>query len=140
MLLKDGRGTVEQTRAAMIKMRRDGMSQQQIADATGYSKSRVSQLTNEHTGKGFKRHSCKGCIYTGLRHWQNENKILMWELVEMMGFAYCGRNSSRIRAMVSGRTDMRKSDIDCLIRLSGKSYEELFGEVGCVLYKEARNG
>ena len=130
MLLKENGGSVAETRAAMLKMRREGRSIQEIADITGYSKTRVSQLTSQHTGRGFRRHSTKGCIYTGLRNWLNDNRISMWELMEQMGYTYSGNTSCRIRSCLSGRQEMKKSYIDACIRLSGKTYEELFGEVG----------
>lgn len=129
MLLKENGGSVAETRAAMLKMRAEGKTQREISEITGYSMSRVSQLTAVHTGKNFKRHSIKGCIYTGLRNWLNENSISQWQLVEMLGFEYTGRTAGRVREIMSGRRDPKKTDIDAFIRISGKKYEELFGEV-----------
>lgn len=123
-------GTVAETQEYMKSLRREGKTQKEIAELTGYSVSRVSMLTNEHDSLNFRRHSTKGCIYTGLRRWLNENQISMWQLVEKMGYTYSSGTAARIRDAMSGRRDMRKSEIDAFMRLSGKSYDELFGEVG----------
>lgn len=123
-------GTVAETQEYMKSLRREGKTQREIAELTGYSLSRVAQLTNEHDSVRFVVHRTNGCIYTGLRRWLNENKISIWELVERMGYSYSGCTASRIRGAMSGKRDMRKSEIDAFMRLSGKSYEELFGEVG----------
>lgn len=106
----------------------DGMTYQQIADAHGISRQRVAQILgrcspNRHRpGRTYS-------IYPGVDRWMHENKMTYTEVARRLGYAVAPGTLSRINRIFTGVSEMSKSDIDKLISLTGKTYEELFGNI-----------
>lgn len=123
-------GSVEETKALMLHMRYEGMTQKEIAAKTGYSLPRVQQLVGADSPAHTRAWTKKRCRWPELRHWLNVNRMSVKKLVTMMGYVYAPDTGKRIAQCLAGERELKKSEIDTLMKLTGMSYEKLFGE-GC---------
>lgn len=113
----------------MIEMRNAGATHEQIGNAFGITKQRVSQIIGQYWVGSFRGITCEDCIYPNLRRWMNENRISKSELCRRMYGDVGPENHHRISLILSGKkTNFFKSVIDRLIEATGLSYEELFSE------------
>lgn len=69
------------------------------------------------------------CIYKGLREWLNNNRISKTDLSRMIDPAANQNTIAMLNRHMTGHTEFRMHSIKEIIRVSGKSFEELFGEV-----------
>lgn len=106
----------------------DGMTYQQIADAHGISRQRVAQLIGRYSSNRHRPERTYS-IYPGVDRWMHENKMTYTEVARQLGYAVAPGTLSRINRIFTGRSEMNKSDIDKLISLTAKTYEELFGSI-----------
>jgi transcriptional regulator with XRE-family HTH domain len=106
----------------------DGMTYQQIADAYGISRQRVAQILGRYSSNRHRPERTYS-IYPGVDRWMHENKMTYTEVARQLGYAVAAGTLSRINRIFTGVSEMNKSDIDKLINLAGKTYEELFGSI-----------
>ena len=121
-------GSVAETKAMMLKLRAQGLTVAEIAKMTNYSEPRVFQRITSGDGNKFKVWTKVSCPWPELRRWLNENTISRKKLVLLMGFTYCAQTAKNVRNRICGEVELRKSDIDKLVQLTGMPYEKLFRE------------
>lgn len=107
--------------------REKGLTHQQIADKYGVSKQCVAQACGRQKTYYYRYNVT--CVYPVLCRWLNDNKISTRELLNRMGLTSYAKNYDSIRAKLRGDKELKKSDIDKLIEITGMTYEELFREV-----------
>lgn len=106
-----------------------GLNYREIGEQLGVSRQYVAQCLGK-VGAGYFRGLNKDeCIYEGLRLWMTRNHVSRKELMRKMGLFPCTGNSNRVRALLSGKIELKKHHIDKLIGITGMNYEALFGEV-----------
>ena len=106
--------------------REKGLTYQQIADKHGVSRQCVAQACGRQKTYYYRYNIC--CVYPVLRQWLNDNKISTRELLNRMGLTSCPKNYDSIGDKLRGDTELKKSDIDKLIQITGITYEKLFKE------------
>ena len=111
---------------AIESLVKEGYSQKEIGKICGVSHQRIAQLMGAR-GKSYMRTKPRS-VYRGLSDWMIENDITYTTLNSMMGYTNCASSAKNLSARLMGRTELRMRDIDKLIDLSGKTYEELFGK------------
>lgn len=116
------------TRPMVQQYREMGYSAAKIAEMVGVSRVRVYQIWNDLSTPYFKRIDPKLCVYPKIAEWINENQIPKCDLIRRLGWELCDTAYSRIRRIMRGQQELRKSDIDRFIRATGMKYEELFAE------------
>lgn len=105
---------------------KDGESLKQIADDLHLSRQRVSQLVMVVNPRSYKTVGERS-VYPGLNKWMTENRITYVYLSQLMGYALHSGNQTKVRKLCLGKAEFHKKHIDKLIKLTGKSYEYLFG-------------
>lgn len=116
-------------KAEMKLLAEKGLNYREIGEQLGISRQYVAQCLGK-AGAGYFRGLKKDeCIYEGLRLWMTRNHVSRNELMRKMGLCPCTGNSTRIRELLSGKTELKKHHIDKLIGITGMSYEALFVEV-----------
>lgn len=65
-------------------------------------------------------------IWPNMEKWLRDNKITYVALSEMLGYKAAPSNYQRVRNQMLGIAELRKRDIDKLLRITGMSYEQLF--------------
>lgn len=122
-----GMKNIKQSKADLYREEREnGLNYQQIADKYGVSKQCVAQACGKQDIFHFQYNNT--CVYPGLRKWINDNKISTSELVRLMGMTAYGQNCANLRNRLNGETELKKSDIDKLIEITGMTYDKLFRE------------
>ena len=106
--------------------REKGLTYQQIADKHGVSKQCVAQACGRQKTYYYRYNN--RCVYPVLRQWLNDNKISIRELLNRMGLTSSPENYDSIGDKLRGDTELKKSDIDKLIQITGITYEKLFKE------------
>lgn len=104
------------------------MTYAEIADTLGISKQAVARALAKGNPSYFQFISPKACVYTGLRKWMNANKVSMSELIRRCGLQAHPESVERYRNQLSGRTDLKKHMIDKILKVTGLTYEQAFGE------------
>lgn len=107
-------------------LRAQGYSYREIAERLNISHQAVASSLSKSQDYAFRAITPVRCIYCGLRKWMNENKISVAELCRRMGYKGITNNHERISRKISGKTEIRKSEIDKIIRITGLTYEYLF--------------
>lgn len=115
-----------------LELREQGLSYTQIAEKLGVSPQAVRQALAKHNPKYFQFVTEKGCIYKGLREWMNENKVSRAELIRRMGYEPLSETHTRFGNYLSGRSDFRKTNIDGILKVTGMTYEQAFGDPDAV--------
>ena len=115
-------------RAQALKLRtEENMTYQQIADSMGVSKQYISQLLcGTVKEKGYQRVRESAFPYPALINWMRENQVTQMKLVQKMGYASSPGNYNKVSQRIK-RGNLRKTDIDKLLEVTGLSYEKLFG-------------
>lgn len=112
-------------------LREQGLTYQQIAEQCGVSHQYVSQVLAGSIYSKFRTVSAESVAFDGLRSWMNENKVGVMSLMKRIyGKSVNGGTAAAMRLKFKGKAEFRKSDIDALIRVTGRTYEELFGVEG----------
>lgn len=120
------RKPINDTVERVVALRSTGMTYSQIAEAVGVSRQRVGQICGKSDKTKFHQINPASVKYGGLRDWMNENYFSMAELCRRMYGYYAPSALNCLTNRTTGKVDMRKSDIDKLIEITGLSYEELF--------------
>ena len=117
-------------RETALELRSDGMTYTEVASVLGVTMGEV-YIAAGHVGRTrtYRAFTPKRCVYPNIRDWLNNNKITLRQLCEYMCPFVTGATINRIRDMLSGATELRKSDIDRLLKLTGLTYEQAFLEV-----------
>lgn len=112
----------------MLKLREQGLTYQEIADNYGITRQRVSEILNRYRKNPYfyRPWTSERCIYQGLREWLNENEMTMRQLILRMGYVYNTTTSQRYIEKFKGNFVLRFDDIMRLIKLTEKTFEELF--------------
>ena len=110
------------------RMRAQGYTLREIAEVLGCSRQYVCALTGKQDVRLFRRVSEKVCIYPNMRNWMNENKVNKAELLRRMGFAVAHGNHEKLRNILNGKLNPKKTWIDRLIEVTNLPYEVLFAE------------
>jgi transposase len=108
----------------IMKCLEDGMNYSEIAKQLGVSRQCVHQSVQAYENFKVKE---TACIYTGLRNWMNKHKVRVSKLVSM-----CSDYNTHRQTMggyLNGRHDIPKSAIDAILKVTGLTYEQAFGEV-----------
>ena len=108
--------------------RQQGKTYREIAEKYGVSHQAVSQcLARRGDRIGFKPYTERECVYDGLRDWLNENCISRSEFARtiMDCHGLGGAWHERIRRRLDGTTGFRQTEINKVLKASGKTYEEL---------------
>lgn len=72
------------------------------------------------------------CVYPNLTRWMNENLVTRKSLLALMKLPTNETNLQKLRRLMIGQLDVKKSWIDLLLCTTGLSYSELFArEVSC---------
>lgn len=109
----------------MQKLRDAGYKYREIAEKLGVSMSAVHESIG-HTGTRFYAIDEKNCIFPGLRDWMNKTRTSKTALtIKMYGY-FASPYYARIRDKLNGKNELKKYEIDQLLRLTGMTYEELF--------------
>ena len=108
--------------------RENGLTYREIAQKYGVSHQCVAQACAKQNPKQFQFHKESKFAYPNIRKWLNDNKVSVPELVRRTGLANCAGNFYRMRSILKGETEPRKSTIDKLIAITGMPYEVLFSE------------
>ena len=115
----------------MEALRAQGLTYREIADKFGCSYQNVAQQLRGSYHSAFRGVNKEKVVFDGLREWMNDNRIGMMELMKRFHGHFIGGNSAtNLRDKLRGIRELKKRDIDDLIRITGLTYEELFGRGG----------
>ena len=116
--------TIDQ-KVEMYRMRLEGKSYQAIADRFGVSRQYVYRLIGQQCKSEPYRNV--NVQYTGLKKWMNESRYSIAELARESG---CTDNHSyvTITSYLQGSPRMDIDSIRKILRLTGLTFEEAFGE------------
>ena len=109
-------------------MRAKGMTYREIAGWFGVTQEAVRLRLSNVEPMNFNAVTEKRCAYPGIRSWMNQNYIDPRRLTVMMGYEPASTTVSRIARVLSGKTDIKICDIRLLLRLTGMTFEEAFGD------------
>jgi transcriptional regulator with XRE-family HTH domain len=108
--------------------RENGLTYEEIGKKYGVSRQRVAQCCGKFQPTRFTFVTEKGCSFVNLRKWLNSQKMTTAELLKRLGLEAHKYNYQRLYCTLSGRRELKKSEIDKLIALTGLTYEQLFAE------------
>lgn len=108
-------------------LRAEGLSYREIAERCGCSVQNVQQVLGRRNKRHFHPFSEKQVIYEGLRKWLNDNQISVSELIrQKYGYRNGGNSHYYMTDRLSGKVKMNMDYIEFFLKLTGKTYEELF--------------
>ena len=108
-------------------MRNQGMTYQQIADACSCTRQNVHWALTRVEKAPIRGIVPSRCVYPALRNWMNDNRVTVAELFRRLYGDEARLNTRpRFYDLLKGKIDMKKRDIDALMRVTGMTYEELF--------------
>lgn len=109
-----------------IALRESGCTYEEIGKALGCSKQYIAQLIGNRNPHQFQYIKKEGCAYPRLAEWMNKNEVSRSEFVRRMGLLSLSENILRFSRILRGETDLKKTDIDRMLKVTGMTYEELF--------------
>lgn len=116
---------------AIYREERDkGLSYQQIADKYGVTRQNVGIACGKANPNLFQFHPEKRVVFPNLRKWMNDNKISTSELTRRLGLEASSANMSRVRLILRGGGNPRRTTINKLMEVTGMTYDVLFAEGG----------
>lgn len=104
----------------MFGMKLDGKTPFEIAKETGCSPKEVAEVIGVRLRAS---HPHKKWVYPGLEAWMHENCVSIRILANM-----CGANNAVVRAWLCRKNDIMKRNVDKILRVTGLTYEEAFGD------------
>lgn len=112
----------------MKKLKEQGFTHQQIADACGVSKAYVGQVIAEYDPKQFQPFSKRRCKYVHLRKWLNENQVSISELLRRTGRVPYAVTAIRMRDRLCGKTKWSEREIEKVCEVTGLTMMQLLKE------------
>lgn len=106
------------------QMRISGSTLQEIANEFGISKQRVEQVLNGVGPRAINRKlfpKRAKCIFPRITKYMDEKEMSLNKFAFDSGLDYY-----KIRSAFSGRTELRMSEINTILRVTGMTYEEAF--------------
>lgn len=108
-------------------LRAQGLTYKEIAERCGCSTQNVQQTLSRSDKKYFHPFNEKQVVYDGLRQWLNRNKMTIAELIRRKyGYRNGGNSHYYMTDRLSGKVKMNMDYIEFFLKLTGKTYEELF--------------
>ena len=102
----------------------DDMNYSEIARKLNVSRQAVHQAVTRYKNKTFVKPTT--CVYPGLRNWMNANRVKVSAFIRLCDSS--GKSDRTIRYYLNGEKDMRKSTIDTILKVTGLTYEQAFGD------------
>lgn len=110
-------------RLEAVRMRKDGMSYQEIADRFGVSRQAINDLFRDGKRADQKPKNTHLIKYIGIKKYLETNRISIGKFSKM-----CGIDNTTMWRNLIGKTDMLKRNIDKILKVTGMTYEEAFKE------------
>lgn len=108
-------------------LRAEGLTYKAIAQRFGCSEQNVAQALSKENKNYFHPFSEKQVTFEGLRKWLNENRVTITELLrQKYGYINGGNSRYYMASRLNGSARMNMDDIEFFLKLTGKTYEELF--------------
>ena len=105
------------------------MTYREIAEECGCSYQNVAKALASRNVVRFRHFTENACVYPALRKWLNDNRVSIEELLRRVyGHNIGGTTRKRYTDVFRGHAELKKRDIDNLLRVTGMTYEELFRE------------
>ena len=115
--------TIDQ-KVEAYRMRLEGATLQSIADKFGVSLERVRQIIPPIEGKTWSKDSTwSRCVYPGIGQWLYENRCTYAKLAELVGVP-----QGTMSRWMNGVHKPSKPTIDKILKVTGMTYEQAFGE------------
>lgn len=105
------------------KMRKRGMSYQEIADRFGVSRQAINALFQDGKRADQKPKNTHLIKYIGIKKYLETNRISIGKFSNM-----CKVDNTTMWRNITGQTDMLKRNIDKILCVTGMTYEEAFKE------------
>lgn len=112
----------------MLRLYESGMTMDKIGEKFGVSRQRVFQIIGGNTMRHHSAVTPTKCIYIGLRNWLNDNDVSIMGMTRKMYGNSSPANYQHTKCVLNGKNNMRKFDIDKIIKITGLTYEKLFEE------------
>ena len=113
-------------REQVVQLREQNKTYQEIGDELGISRQRVGVYLKTVNPRGYKAWTKERCVYVGLREWLIENQCTARQFILQLGYTYHTNTADRWSRLLRGVTRLDMDDIKSIIRLTGKTFEELF--------------
>lgn len=113
-------------REQVMQLRAQNNTYQEIGNELGISRQRVGFYLKTVNPRGYKAWTKERCVYVGLREWLIENQCTARQFILRLGYTYANENVSRWNRLLTGKTRLNMDEIKSIIRLTGKTFEELF--------------
>ena len=118
---------IEERKKYMQELYDSGMTLKEIGKKVGISSQRVSQIIGGQRRVRFRYHTANKVVYSGLRKWMNENKVSVNELTRRLYGNSDPESVRRTRDKLWGKHEFTKTYIDKILKITGQTYEEIFG-------------
>lgn len=79
--------------------------------------------------RGYHHLKTRRSIWPSMERWLRDNRISYVDLAKLLGYKPAPSNYQRVRNQMLGVTELRKQDIDKLLKITGMEYERLFSGV-----------
>ena len=113
-------------REQCLELHEKGIRHSEIARIVGVSRQRVSQICGKYTPGHFCKYTANECVYPNWRNFMNENRVSRMELLRRMGKEPHPEFMSRLSTWMRGDCYPQKQTIDCILKATGLTYEQLF--------------
>lgn len=114
----------------VIDLKRKGLSNIEISEISGASKSYVYQLCST---KGYRTHKPiteEQCVYPYLREWLNNRRMSKADFIRLLLDAGTTVTHMTLSAWMAGTQYPSKKNIDIMLEVTGLFYEDLFYREG----------
>lgn len=122
--------TPKERKQKAVDLAKQGYTNNQIAEELGVSRQRVYQMISTYGASYFRPITPKQCIYPNWRNWMNENQVSKGELLKRLFLTSESHNYARLSHYMTGRCYPQKQMIDCLLEVTGLTYEQLWAREG----------
>lgn len=111
----------------ILVKRVDGYSLEEIAKEFGVTRERIRQIIGSATtGTVNKRSSGCKCIYTGLKNWFFAKGFSAYQMNKELGLF---KNTTGMYSRLTGTRKLDIDEIKAILKYTGLTFEEAFGEV-----------